>query len=215
LVTERIPKPQQRGFGVRGFTAVTDYVASTDGGLTPCATCTLSNPFPAGVRSPRGSADGLLTGAGGTVHFVDQFRKSARVHQYSIDLQRELPGAVAISIGYLGARGERLPIGVSVSSTVNINQLDPKFQSLGATLLEPVSNPFFGNPAFGVLAATLTVPRGQLLRRYPQFTNVLAHQVSAGKSGYHALVVKSERRLRDGWGLRVNYTLSSNKDNIG
>lgn len=136
------------------------------------------------------------------------------MHQYSIDLQRELPGAVAISIGYLGARGERLSVGGTVSGTVNINQLDSKFQSLGATLLEPVPNPFFGNPAFGALANTATVPRGQLLRPYPQFTNILAHQVSAGKSRYNALIVKSERRLRDGWALRVNYTFSSNKDNI-
>jgi trimeric autotransporter adhesin len=201
-------------FGTRGFTAATDYVTSTDGGLSPCATCTLTNPFPNGIQQPRGSADGLLTGAGGTIHFVDQFRKSAYVHQYSIDLQRELPGAIAVSVGYLGSSSQRLSVGGTNSGTVNINQLEPRFQSLGAALLDPVPNPFFGNAAFGALAISSTLPRGQLLRPYPQFTNVLAHEVSAGNARYNALVLKAERRLRGGWGLRANYTLSSNKDNV-
>ena len=77
--------------------------ASTDGGLTPCATCNLANPFPSGIPQPSGSANGLLTGAGGTVEFVDQFRKSAYVHQYSLDFQRELPGNIVAGIGYIGA----------------------------------------------------------------------------------------------------------------
>ncbi len=71
---------------------MTDYVASTDGGLTPCAGCNIVNPFPNGLSQPTGSAGGLLTGAGGTVDFIDQFRKSAYVQQYSVDFQRELPG---------------------------------------------------------------------------------------------------------------------------
>jgi hypothetical protein len=50
--------------GTRGFTQVTDYVASTDGGLTPCSTCNIVNPFPAGIQQPTGSASGILTGAG-------------------------------------------------------------------------------------------------------------------------------------------------------
>jgi hypothetical protein len=76
--------------GTRGFTQRTDYVASTDGGLTPCAGCNIVNPFPSGLSQPTGSATGILTGAGGSVDFVDQFRKSAYVHQYSVDFQREL-----------------------------------------------------------------------------------------------------------------------------
>ena len=61
-----------------------------DGGLTPAGT--LTNPFPNGIEQPQGSAGGLATGAGGDVHFVDQFGKPAYVQQFSIDLQRELPG---------------------------------------------------------------------------------------------------------------------------
>jgi trimeric autotransporter adhesin len=206
--------PDETNLGARGFTQITDYVDSTDGGLTPCATCNLTNPFPRGFDQPSGSADGLLTGAGGTVEFVDQFRKSPYVQQFSLDLQRELGGNIVAGIGYIGARTERIGVGGNDSATVNINQLDPRFQALGSALNDLVPNPFFGNPAFGSFASSPTIARGQLLRPYPQFGDLLAHQVSAGKARYHSVILRLERPIRGGWGGRINYTWSSNKSNV-
>jgi len=203
----------ENSYGTRGFTAVTSYFASNDGGLTPCATCRLDNPFPNGIEQPRGSANGLLTGAGGTVNFIDQFRKSPYVHQYSVDLERQF-GDIVVSIGYVGSRVEQINVGGTESNTVNINQLDPRFFSLGATLNDQVANPFFGNPAFGAFSRNSTIARGQLLRPFPQFGDILANQVSAGRSRYDSLVLKVERRFNDGLGLRANYTYSRLKDNI-
>jgi trimeric autotransporter adhesin len=206
--------PNENRLGTRGFTAVTTYVSSVNGGLTPCPTCTLTNPFPSGVEQPAGSSRGLLTGAGGDIHFVDQFRKSAYVHQYSADLQYELTGGAVVTAGYVGARSERLSVGGTNSNTVNINQLDPKFLSQGASLFDPVPNPMFGNPAFGALSQQATVPRGQLLRPFPQFKNIFAHQVSAGFARYDSMVLKFEKRISRGWGANVNYTFSRNRDNL-
>lgn len=206
--------PNENRLGARGFTEVTDYVTSTDGGLTPCAGCSITNPFPNGIGQPRGSAGGILTGAGGTVHFVDQFRKSPYVDQFSVDLQRELPGELVVSVGYLGARTERISVGGTNSNTFNINQLDPKFQSVGTALLEQVPNPMFGDSRFGAFGRQRTIARGQLLRPYPQFGDILAHQVSAGKARYHSVVAKLQRRIKNGFGFNANYTWSSNKDNL-
>ncbi len=200
--------------GTRGFTQVTDYVASTDGGLTPCATCNIVNPFPNGLSQPTGSAGGILTGAGGTVEFIDQFRQSAYVHQYSIDFQRELPGRIVAGIAYIGATSKRLGVGGNDDNVTNINQLDPRFQALGSALVAPVPNPFFGNPAFGAFANQSTIPRGQLLRPYPQFGDLLAHQVSEARARYHSVVLRLERPIVNGWGGRINYTWSSNKNNV-
>jgi trimeric autotransporter adhesin len=200
--------------GTRGFTQRTDLVASTNGGLTPCAGCSIVNPFPSGIAQPTGSADGILTGAGGTVDFIDQFRKSAYVHQYSVDFQRELPGRLVAGIGYIGATSRHLGVGGNDDGTININQLDPKYQALGSALLDLVPNPFFGNPAFGAFADQATIPRGQLLRPYPQFGNVLGHQVSQGRAQYHSLVLRLDRPIVNGWGGRINYTFSSIKNNI-
>jgi hypothetical protein len=206
--------PNENRMGTRGFTAVTTYIASTDGNLTPCATCTLTNPFPNGVEKPVGSSLGLRTGAGGNIHFVDQFRESAYVHQYSADLQYELARSTVVSVGYVGARSEKLSVGGTNSNTVNINQLDRSFLSQGTRLLEQVPNPMFGNAAFGALGRQATVPRGQLLRPFPQFLDIFAHQVSAGFSRYHSMILKFERRITRGWGANINYTFSRNKDNL-
>src|SRR4029079_14547249 len=115
---------------------------SGDGGLTPFNT--LSNPFPNGTTPPQGNSLGLLTGAGGDIDFVSQDSKPGYVQQCSIDVQRELPGNMAASIGYQGSRSERLSMGGTSDATININQIDPQYQSLGTALQQTVANPFLG-----------------------------------------------------------------------
>jgi trimeric autotransporter adhesin len=203
----------QAALGTRGFTASTTYIASDDGGLTPCPSCSLTNPFPRGLETPQGASLGLSTGVGGDIDFIDQSGGSAHVHQYSIDLKRELPGRLAASIGYLGSRSEGLTVGGTLDAAININQLDRQYLALGGALLDQVPNPFFGNAAFGSLATTATIERRQLLRPYPQFRNVLAHRVSTAQARYNALALGIERRPHDGWGARVNYVFSVRKDN--
>ena len=202
------------GLGTRGYTQTTDLVATTDGGLTPCAGCSIVNPFPSGISQPTGNAGGILTGAGGTVQFNDQFRKSAYVHQYSLDVQHEFAGRIVAGISYIGATSRHLGLGGNDNATLNINQLDPKYLSLGSALLDQLPNPFFGNPAFGAFASQTTITRRQLLRPYPQFGDLLAAQVSGGKAQYHSVVVRLERPMANGWGGRINYTYSSNKNNV-
>jgi hypothetical protein len=206
--------PYQSTYEVRvGYDAPTYYIASTDGGLTPAGT--LSDPFPYGLEQPTGSSLGLLSGAGGDVEFPDQFRKSAYVQQYSAEIQREIPGDIVVSAGYLGSRSDRLGLaGVGFSTPVNINQVDPRYQSLGSALNDPVPNPFFGNPIFGDLSQSETVPRSQLLRPYPQFGGLYALQPSEGRRRYDAAVFRFEKKFRGGYGGRVNYTWSRTDDNV-
>src|SRR5204862_7485046 len=90
-------------------------------------TATLDNPFPNGLLQPIGNSLGLLTGVGGQIQYVNESRQSPRVQEYSIDIQRELPGKMAVSVTYLGTRGGNLSIG----SGVNINQLDEKYLDMG------------------------------------------------------------------------------------
>ena len=85
-----------------GFTQTTTYVASNDGNYTPAAT--LSNPFSAGIIKPAGSSGGGLTGVGSSFNYLDQARGSGIVDQFSIDVQRELPGHVALQVGYVRGR---------------------------------------------------------------------------------------------------------------
>ena len=177
-------------------------------------TVSLTNPFPNGLVSPTGNSLGLLSGAGTSIAFVDQTRTAPRVQQYSVDLQRELPANMAVTVSYIGARGDHLPLGGTQDTPVNINQLDPKYLALGATALsQSVPNPFFGNSLAGPFANSATISRGQSLRPFPQFGNINMLQVSEGINRYNAGVVELSKRVTHGWGGRFSYTYSVLKDN--
>ena len=201
----------ETAMGRLGYTATTTYLSSTDGNRTPANS--LSDPFPSGITTPQGNSLGLATGAGGVIDFVDQNSRPGQVQQYSIDYSREMHGGIAVSVGYSGSRSEHMPVGGTVDSTININQLDPQYLALGPALLDLVPNPFFGNAAFGNLSNSPTIARGQLLRPFPQFTDVLAHRVSEVRTQYDALTLRFDRRIRNNWGVNANYTFSRLMDN--
>ena len=99
-------------------------------------------PYPSGLIEPTGNSLGLLTQAGGTVNFNDQFRRSPYFQKWSIDIQRDIGSTFAVSVGYLGSKGSSLAIGGTGDNTVNINQLDPQYLSMGTALDELLPNPF-------------------------------------------------------------------------
>ena len=201
----------EASIGARGYSASTTFLSSNDGGLTPAGT--LSNPFPNGITQPQGNSLGLATGAGSVIDFVDQDSKPGYVHQYSFDWQRELAGEMAVAVGYMGSRSERLTLGGTVDATVNINQLAPQYQALGTALQQSVPNPFFGLPEFGNLSRSPTISRGQLLRPFPQFDNVLMHRVNQARARYNALTTRWTKRMAHGYALDINHTFSRLEDN--
>jgi hypothetical protein len=174
----------------------------------------IDNPFPGGLLQPSGNANGMLTGVGSNISFIDPARDAPRVHQYSVDMQRQLPGDMSFGVTYMGATGRHLTWGTSV----NINQVDPRFIGLNNVngrneLTANVPNPFFGNPAAGPLASRATLPRNQLLRPYPQFENVTMTQSTLASSQYHAGVIQLTKRATGWWGGRISYTYSRLHDN--
>jgi hypothetical protein len=175
-------------------------------------TVTLSNAFSGGALQPIGNSLGALTGVGSQIEFIDQDKGAPYVQQYSFDLNRELPGGIAIGFEYAGATGRNLGLGGSNDGILNINQLDPSLMSLGAALLEQVPNPFFGTGT-GFSPNSATVQRRQLLRPFPQFGDILMRQNTQGRNQYHAAIVKFEKRVTNGWGGRINYTWSRLEDN--
>ena len=205
------PMSAANNYGQVGYTNPT-VSPQTSG--TP--TVTLQNPFPNDLVPPSGNERGTLTGVGNLINFVDQHRTMPRVQQYSADVQLEVGRGMVLTVGYVGARGDHLPLGGSADTPVNINQLDPKYLALGrAVLTEQVANPFFGNPAFAGtrLGAAPTIERNQLLRPYPQFLNVLDRQISEGVSRYNAMVIEWTRKSARGFAGRISYTYSVLKDN--
>jgi hypothetical protein len=180
-------------------------------------TISLSNPFPSGLVQPTGDSRGLLTGTGGDIFFVDPNKGAPRVQQFSVDIQHELPGNANFSIGYTGARGENLSwAGSNAASTngyININQIDPRYQTLVPNTLALVTNPFFGVADAGQFSTRQTIEVGQLLRPFPQFGNVYMMQSTGAHSMYHAAIVQLRKRAVGLWGGQIGYTYSRLNDN--
>ena len=204
------PSTSTSNYGQIGYTQNT-LVQQSAG--TP--TVTLTNPFPNGVLQPTGNALGALSGVNSTISFVDQNRTAPRVQQWSADLQHELGSGMAVTLTYMGAKGDNLPLGGSNDVAVNINQLDPKYLALGAAALgQALPNPFFGNPNVPAsLSTQTTLTRARLLMPFPQFVQVQDRQLTLGQNQYNAGVVEFTKRLSHGWGGRFSYTYSVLMDN--
>ncbi|MBI4477952.1 MAG: carboxypeptidase regulatory-like domain-containing protein [Acidobacteria bacterium] len=209
--------------GQIGFARTTTLSQSSGEREVPITT--LENPFPAGLQEPVGSSLGLLTGVGTSIDFIDPEKGAPRVHQYSADIQRELPGGMALTIGYTGATGRDIGYGGTGQVAININQIDPDvarrlFPAPGggwdaAALRQSVPNPFFGVTAAGEFGTRATIQRGQLLRPFPQFGNVnMREMTEGGRRLYHAVILKLDKRTgQSWWGGRYSYTWSNTKDN--
>tara|TARA_B100001971_G_scaffold213343_1_gene246382 strand:+ start:6137 stop:9850 length:3714 start_codon:yes stop_codon:yes gene_type:complete len=209
--------------GQVGFTRATDLTQSSPGAELPLTA--LDNPYPNGLQSPVGSALGLLTGVGGGIAYVDDTQTSGQVHQYSIDVQREIGSDMALTVGYTGATGRAIGYcGSNSSCRPNINQIRPAAARAaypGSNGWDPdalqasVANPFYGAAGAGEFKDRATISAGQLIKDFPQYTNVEVLQMnSGGKRQYNALVFKLDKRTgSSAWGGRLSYTMSSTKDN--
>ncbi|MFB3827707.1 MAG: TonB-dependent receptor domain-containing protein [Bryobacteraceae bacterium] len=186
--------------GPFGFRTQTPWVGTIDG-ITP--NYLLSNPYPLGFTSTPGSALGLLTQAGANIQAPVQETLTPYSMQWNLNVQRDLPGQVLLEVAYVGTRG--LQLSRNDESGLSLNQLDPKYMALGSQLNQTVDNPFFGIVNSGVLA-TARISRAQLLRPYPQFTDVIPLYSTGASSNYHALQVSFNKRFSGGVQFDGSYT---------
>ena len=190
-----------------GYSRDTTLTPSLDNGQTFIAT--LANPFPAGLLEPVGSGLGLMTNVGQGVSFPYVGDVSnPRTHRWSLGLQRELPGQFVVEATYVGAHGENLPVLRQLNGvpTQYLSTSPVRDDATNNRLTQQVPNPFAGLlPGTGLNGAN--VARSQLLRPYPQFTSIQATETN-GKSDYHALQARVERRMANGITVQVAYSWS-------
>ena len=204
-----IPSTSASNYGQVGYSQNTILTSSRSNPTT------FENPFPNGIELPSGNSRGALTNLDSNISYVDQNRTAPRVHQFSVDLQRQLPGNMGLTVSYMGARSDHIGLGGSNDIGVNINQLDPKYLALGSAALDAqLPNPFLNNPNVPrSLSTPATLSRARLLRPFPQYGQINARQVTEGLSRYHAAVFELTKRMSNGLGGRFSYTYSQLKDN--
>jgi hypothetical protein len=209
----------QTGHATIGFTRTNEMAQSAAESAVPLTS--LENPFPSGLVPPTGSSLGILTGLGGDIEFIDPNKGAPKVHQYAIDVQRELPGQLSLSLAYMGAKGVDIGYGGSTQVPIELNQINPANLPKDASgrwdaaaLRRSVPNPFFGVEGMGELGRRPTILAGQLLRPYPQFLNVSMQQTTeGGRRQYHAVVARLSKRMGEVWGGQLSYTWSRLRDN--
>ncbi len=91
-----------------GFSQTTNMVTSIQTGIPYN---TLVNPFPSGILTPVGSSLGLSTALGQSLQFADPAGGSPPyVHQFSFEIQRELPGDFLLTAAFVGSRSRRIQV---------------------------------------------------------------------------------------------------------
>jgi len=186
--------------GPFGFRTETPWVTTIDG-ITPLYL--LSNPFPQGFEKPPGASQGLLTQVGANIQAPLRETLTPWYMQWNFNIQRNLPGEVLLEVAYVGTRG--LQLSRNDESGLSLNQVHPMYMSWGTKLNQTVDNPFYGIVKTGVLA-TPKISIAQLLRPYPQFTDVIPLYSTGASSNYHSLQTTFSRRFSRGVYFEGSYT---------
>ena len=192
--------------GPFGFRVEYPWLNSLDG-ITPYNL--VRNPYPEGFREPPGASEGLLTQAGANLQAVLPDTVTPWTMQWNFTFQRELPSQILVEAAYVGTRGLQLSRGGE--SGFSINQLTADKLALGSRLNEQVPNPFYGKGTGGFFVSP-RISRGQLLRPYPQFTDIIPLYSSGSSSSYHALQVTTSKRMSNGFLFEGSYTWAKNLD---
>ena len=196
-----------QGLTLTGFTQSTPYVGTVDG-ITPVNL--IDNPFPTGILLPAGSSAGGLTFVGQQPDAMNRKRASPYVEQWMFGLQYGLGSGNTFDVTYVGNHGVKLlfPPGFQ------LDQLPPQYLSLGNSLLDSVTNPFFGHiTASSCGLDQPTVPRGQLLRPYPEYCGLGGTQPPGGFSSYNGVTFSYNHRWSQGLHFLASYTISKFLDN--
>jgi hypothetical protein len=138
----------------------------------------------------------------GPVYFLGSDEgKSPRFQNWSLSLQRQLPGKFVVDLAYSGMRATRL------SGPYPMNQLDPQYLALGDLLPLSINDPRVTAAGHTRPYPSFTGTLAQALRPYPQYLDISDLFSPRYKADFHALIVKAEKRYSL-LTVLANYTFS-------
>ena len=143
--------------------------------------------------------------------FWDQTaHRAGQTQSYNVTTEFQVAANTALTISYVGTKGTYLTV------LSNLNQVDPKYLSLGDSLLRsPITSPAaiaagIKTPWAGfvsTLGGNATV--AQALRPFPQYqSGGGSNSQNFGDSTYNAAQIKIEKRLSSGLYVLAHYTWS-------
>ncbi|HET8825650.1 MAG TPA: hypothetical protein VFM77_11015, partial [Terriglobales bacterium] len=185
--------------------------------FSPVPQGSLDQGFPAFTLPSNTSDPTINTFTNNTISYsAPSYGRPGMVQNWDLEIQHQLAPDLIFTVGYVGQHATRL-----LSNLAQVNTPNPKYNSLGANLTLPVTDP--AAPAIlaglGVSVPSWFVPGwspsgndtiGQLLRPFPQYGGITTNCCleNLGQSTYNALETKLERRFRNGFNLLASYTFS-------
>lgn len=185
--------------------------------FSPVPQGSLDQGFPAFTLPSNTNDPTINTFTNNTISYsAPSYGRPGMVQNWDLEIQHQLAPDLIFTIGYVGQHATRL-----LSNLAQVNTPNPRYNSLGANLTLPVTDP--AAPAIlaslGVSVPSWFVPGwspssndtiGQLLRPFPQYGNITTNCCleNLGQSTYNALETKLERRFRNGFNLLASYTFS-------
>jgi len=191
-----------------GYTRSTPIIPTKDNGQTFLAT--VANPFPDGLLQPVGNSLGLMTNVGTSLAVPFVFGvKAPYAHRFSFSIGYKLPQQFVVEGSYVGSRMVDMPVSHNINAVPAqyLSTLPTRDQTTINYLTSNVKNPLYGIAEVTAGMTGQNVARSQLLRPYPQFTEITA-QESIGKRWYDAAQMRVERRFSGGYTFQASYTYS-------
>jgi len=187
-----------------GYSQSTSYTYAPNAAVNGTAINTMSNPFPTGVTLPTGNTLGLGTALGQNINFNDPNHVQPRTADYTLNIQQQFPGNVALQVAYAGARPTRLDV------NHNINFLPAQYYNHGSAevtyLNAKVSNPMAGKIPNSATLNAAQIQQYLLLLPYPEFGSVTENYSSIGTSPYNALQVQVSKPMGNHFNIQGNFT---------
>jgi hypothetical protein len=191
-----------------GFTASPSFASSDHFTPSPILLDSGVPPFPPPPNlNPAQDNGGSGGGFGGITYVAPSYGRPGMVQNWSFEMEHQFTTDLILNLGYVGQHATHLR-----SSLAQINNLNPKFFSLGSNLGASIVgnavgvNPPF--PQFETLYGPGTV--AQALRPFPQYQSINTDCCleNLGQSTYNALLASLQRRFRNGLNLLASYTWS-------
>jgi hypothetical protein len=208
---------QNENGSTAGFSRTTAVINSVDGYLPAV---NMTNPFAnyAGgmLLAPIGNSKGTSSFLGEGLQSLYFDRPLPYSHQYSIDIQRELPGDLMLEFGYVGNSTKNVPLNLA-ANYVPADQLGRRTPSGAidtAYYQAQAPNPFAGLIPNNATLNAPTVQRQILMYNYPQFNGVNMSSVPIGGNRYHGFQTKFSKRYSHGLTLVGSYTIMKNLETM-
>src|SRR5581483_12284427 len=193
------------GLGGGNITSVSDGYSTTatfqspDNGVRPAFVW--DNGFPQNFPRPPTIDAGLNVGQSANMWW-DNASKAMYKQDWNFTTETQLTSSTVLNLAYVGSKSTRLNTG-----TLNVNQVNPRYLSLGGLLLSDITDSAVAAAGFRPPYPGFTGTLAQALRPLPQYLDVGTYNsANIGNATYHSLQLKLEKRFSHGLWLLTSYT---------